>query len=225
MTLNPYKTKPSAEVVKDSIKPDKLHWIQKLYWAEQIKLQNLQKYLFIIHGFSMQFPNSGALIKVLHQYDKILGQNIKKNKTQRKKKVKSKKQNKKIKDVKQLISIITDIAYHNPRAYAVSAGMLSKLISHIDQKPEQHTILKKIKKKFKKIPNTGHLDIWLQRVAIGFKEQSDRNKQADFNELICKAVDAKYKQDDQNISIWKFDWLKGELRDKIKSISIVNKKS
>ena len=76
----------------------------------------------------------------------------------------------------------------------------------------------KIKKKFKKIPNTGHLDIWLQRLAIGF------NKPSNFDEPICKIVSSMHQQDDQSIQIWESNWLKENLRGKINSLSIVDSK-
>ena len=202
MTLNPYKTKPSAQAVTDSIKPDKLYWIQKLYWAQKLRIQNFQAHLLIIHGFAMQFPNSGALIKALQKYDKKLDRREKKTK---------------ISNVYQLISIITDIAYHNPKTYAVSASILSKFIKHINKKSNQMKVIEKIKKKFKKIPNTGHLDIWLQRVTIGFEKDEDID--TDFDEPICKIVN-----DQDDVSIWKSSWLKPKLRNEVKSSLILDRK-
>ncbi len=202
MTLNPQKTKPSAQMIKDSIKPDKLSWIRR-----KQETKDLQKDLLIIHGFAMDFPGSGSLITVLQKYNKRL-------------KPKKIKKNKKIKNIYQLINIITDIAYHNPRVYAVSTGILSKIISYISTKSEQIEIVEKIKKKFQKIPNTGHLDIWLQRVTIGFEGETE------FNEPICKLV--------KNVnvahaeptytSIWKSDWLKDSLKKKIDPKLIIDHK-
>ena len=190
MTLNPNKTKPTSQVIKGAIKIDKLYWLQQKEW-----IQSLQKHLLLIHDLSIKFPNSGSLIINLGKfYDRI------------------EKKRKKPKDIYQLISIVVDITYHNPKTYQVSAPIISQLIKHIDKKEEQRNIIEKIRKKLEKIPNTGHLDIWLQRVVIGFDESIS------FNEPICKLV-----ANEDNISIWKKTWLKGSLREKIRDQQIVNK--
>ena len=75
-------------------------------------------------------------------------------------------------------------------------------------------MVEKIRKKFSKVPNTGHLDIWLQRIVIGFDESIS------FNEQICKIVDNK-----ENIStIWKLEWLKEELQEIITDKTIIDQK-
>ena len=95
MALNPNKTKPTDQTIRGSIKPDKLYWIQQ---EEKVKEYSLQKHLILIHTLSIEFPHSGSLMKALSGfYDRLL--NYKDN----------------IKDIDQLISIITDIAYYNPR--------------------------------------------------------------------------------------------------------------
>ena len=203
MALNPNKTKPTDQVIRGSIKTDKLYWIQ-----QKQKTVSLQKHLLLIHNLAMQFPNSGSLMSALERfYDKLKNRNTIKKTRKRK----YKKQRKDIKDISQLISIITDIAYHNPRTYPPSAAILSNLISCIDNTEKQKEVIKKIRKKFKKIPNTGHLDIWLQRVVIGFDESID------FDEPICNLVAKK-----DNISIWKSNWLDKKFEEKIKDETIVN---
>ena len=158
-------------------------------------MYSLQKHLFLIHDLAIKFPNSGSLKTALGKfYDRI------------------EKRTKKPKDIYQLISIIVDIASRNPGTYHISAPIVSQLIKHIDTREDQKNVIEKIRKKFEKIPNTGHLDIWLQRVVIGFDERFS------FNEPVCKLV-----ADEDNISIWKKDWLKGNLREKIKDKQIVNK--
>ena len=201
MALNPNKTKPTDQVIKGSIKTDKLYWIQ-----QNQRAISLQKHLLLIHNLAVQFPNSGSLMSALGKfYDRLKNNTIKKTKKQ-----KYNKQRNDIKDIYQLISIITDIAYHNPRTYPPSAAIISDLISYIDNIEKQKEIIRKIRKKFKKIPNTGHLDIWLQRVVIGFDESID------FDEPVCNLVAKK-----DNILIWKSNWLNKRF-EKIKDKTIVN---
>ena len=192
MSLNPNKTKISDQVIQDSIKPDKLHWIQ-----QKQKRSSFQKQLIFIHSFSKKFPNSGSLkVALMAFYDKI----------------KKAKKSQEIKErAYQLISIIVDIAYHNPVTYQISAPIISQLIEYINKK-EQTDIINKIKEKFKSLPNTGYLDIWLQRVLIGF------NEYISFEEPICKIVDG-----EKNISIWKNDWLNNKFKKKIEDKLILDK--
>ena len=195
MSLNPNKTKPIDQIIRGSIKSDKLYWMQ-----QKQSMVSFQKHLILIHAFSKKFPNSGSLKTALYKfYDKI------------------EKRRKKLKDVYQLISIIVDIAYHNPRTYHISAPIISQLIKHIGKKEEQKNIIEKIRKKFQKIPNTGHLDIWLQRVVIGFKESVSKES-VSFDEPICKIV-----ANTDNIPIWESNWLKDNLKRKIKNKTILNR--
>ena len=192
MTLNPNKTKPTDQLITGSIKSDKLYWMQR-----KQSEKDLQKYLLLIHNFAVDFPNSGSLIKALIQYHKKIF------------KIRKIKRN-----LQQLISIIVDIAYHNPKTYPISAAIISRLISHIGNKGKQKAVIEKIRKKFSKVPNTGHLDIWLQRIVIGFDESIS------FNEPICKIVDNK-----ENIStIWKLEWLKEALQTVIKDKTIIDQR-
>ncbi len=218
MSLNPNKTKPTDQVIKVSIKPDKLYWMQQKQSMGSVQKQimgsvqkqsmdsvqkqimgSVQKDLILIYAFSKEFPNSGSLKTALQQVYDII-KKIKKSKT-------------KFKNVYQLISIIVDITYHNPITYNISAPIISQLIKHIDQKKEQKNIIEKIRKKFQKIPNTGYLDIWLQRVVIGFNESIS----FDFDEPICNIV-----ANTGNIPIWESNWLKDNFKKIIKDKAIIN---
>ena len=202
MTLNPNKTKPNDQVIIGSVKSDKLYWLRQKH-----SIDDPQNHLLLIHQLSMRFPNSGRLMIALGEfYDKLPGYK------QNTKKQKDKKQSIHIENVYQLISIIVDIAYRNPRTYPVSAAILSHLISCIDDTTEQKAIVEQIVKKFKTIPNTGYLDIWLQRVVIGF----DGN--IPFKEPICKIV-----TNTNNRSIWNSNWLKNSFKKNISDKDIVDK--
>ena len=197
MSLNTKKTKISDQIIQDSIKPDKLYWIQQTQ-----KVTSLQKKLISIHALSKKFPNSGSLkVALMGFYDKI-------------------KKAEKVEEIKerscQLISIIVDIAYHNPGTYQISLPIISQLIKHIN-KEEQTDIIFKIKEKFKSLPNTGHLDIWLQRVLIGCDENIS-NKNISFKEPICKIING-----EKNISIWKNNWLYNKFKTKVKDNLILDK--
>jgi hypothetical protein len=173
LKLNPSKTRASSDVVRASIKSDKLAWIGKKKWE-----RSLQKHLLIIHEHAMHFPNAGSLIITLSNYHKRIT-NIKRQ----------------VERPLPLIGIVVDIAYRNPRAYSICTAILSKLLSFIKTKEEKQGLLEKIKRKFSRIPNTGHLDIWLQRATWKF----DSN--IEYEEPICKLVNG------QSVAIWNVDWI------------------
>lgn len=193
MRLNAQKTLVSNNVVRDSIKPDKLYWI-----AGKKGARSLQEHLLIIHELSQKFPNSGSLIKALDKFFNRI-QRIKETK------YKETKQN-----VQVLISILVDIAYKNPRTYPIISAILSKLLSLVDSNEIQNNILTSITTKFNKIPNTGHIKIWLQRVTL----KIDRQRQ--YDEELCKKVN------DNSIVIWNSDWLNNDLKTLINKEPIIN---
>ena len=100
--------------------------------------------------------------------------------------------------------------YKNPRIYPISSAILSKLFSLLNDQGETDELLQLICDKFDKIPNTGHLKIWLQRLTI----KIDRDKIYDEN--LCKKVN------DSNVQIWDSDWLNNALKSIIESTPIID---
>ena len=174
LKLNPTKTHVSEEVIRSSIKDDKLAWL-----ARRQRDSNLQKQLLIIHEHSTDFPNSGSVVKALGQFYRRVDKGLKKAPS----------------NLYQLISIVVDVAYHNPRTYPTCAAILSKLINLFDTAEEQTSVIENILRKFARIPNTGHLQIWLQR--ISHKLGLDLS----FEEPLCKLVRG------EPIGIWNNDWV------------------
>ncbi|CAM1370519.1 Reverse transcriptase [Tenacibaculum litopenaei] len=188
MSLSGNKTFPSNDLITDSIKPDKLYWI-----SEKNGAKGLQGHLLLIHRLAEKFPNSGSLRKSLDKFFNRIKEldEIKEN-------------------VKVIISILIDIAYRNPRTYPIACGILSKLLSLIEDDNERDEILHKIRVKFSKIPNTGHIKIWLQRVTI----KIDRREE--YEETLCKKVN------DRSVKIWNSDWLNQDINDLIDSAEIID---
>jgi hypothetical protein len=187
MKLNAQKTIASNNVIKDSIKPDKLFWNSMKQGAK-----SLQGHLLLIHKLSEEYPNSGSLTKALDKfYNRI-------------------KSSESILDDKTvLISILVDISYKNPRTYPIVCAILSKLLSFFEEN-EQNDILSLIKSKFNKIPNTGHLKLWLQRITL----KIDRN--IEYSEALCKRLN------NGDIKIWNSDWLTHDIERIINEAEIIN---
>ncbi len=190
LKLNPAKTGSSNQVIKASVKIDKLAWMNGKQGNK-----NIQKHLLIIHGHSVKYPNAGSLAIALGNFQKRLFRLTEYDKSL------------------PLISITVDIAYHNPRTYPICAAILSKLLSFLGSRQEKRDVIEKIQRRFSRIPNTGHMEIWLQRIALPFYPSIE------FNEPLCRLVSGK------DCSIWNCKWISsGDLKNVIDAKRIVNKK-
>jgi RNA-directed DNA polymerase len=187
MRLNAQKTLVSNNVIRDSIKPDKIYWI-----AEKNGSKSIQEHLLLIHNLSDKFPNSGSLSKALGKfYNRI-------------------KSLTKLNNIQVLISILVDIMYKCPRTYSIASAILSKLLSLLNDPIKRDSILQSTMTKFAKIPNTGHIKIWLQRLTIKI------DRQRIYNEDLCKKVN------DPAIQIWNSDWLNITLKTLIDTTPIID---
>jgi RNA-directed DNA polymerase len=188
LRLNAQKTMLSSDVVRDSIKPDKLYWI-----SNKQETENLQQHLFLIHNLAHKFPNSGSVSKALNLF---LGRIEESNEIRA--------------NALVMVSIVTDIALKNPRTYSISSAILSKLLSVINEEAKRNEIMDSINKRFEGVPNTGHLEVWLQRVTLKI------NRHKSFREILCK------KLNDSSIEIWNSEWLKPGLKKVLDKESIVD---
>ncbi len=173
LKLNPGKTKASNDVVRASIKSDKLAWIFRKHSEK-----SLQKHLLIIHDHAAQFSNAGSLVVALSDFHKRISR---------------------LKHMHEqpmpMIAIVVDIAYRNPRTYAICAAILSKLMSFLQSEVSKKDVAEKIQKRFSNIPNTGHMQIWIQRVTLPFA------RDISYQEPICKLVLG------HDISLWNTRWI------------------
>lgn len=178
MKLSVQKTVISSNVIEGAIKPDKLAAIN-LQDLGSINARTMQKKLLRLHKFGRQFPNSGALRRLLSEYYSDII-----------------KINKKPKDLEVQVAIITDLGIISPQSFPAIAGILSHLIS-LAGKKNKNKLWNKVKKKIERVPNNGYLEIWLQRVtkpkSVGINFETD--------EPICKIVDG------QNENLWRNDWI------------------
>lgn len=173
LKLNSSKTIASGDVVSAAIKDDKLEWLAR----KQIK-RNLQKHLLIIHQFALKYPNSGSVATALQKFNFRIS---------------------KFKSILEspvpLIAIVVDIAFRNPRCYSICSAILSKLLSFIEKNEERLDIALRIQKKFTQLPNTGHLQIWLQRVTYPL------DRTIAYDEPVCNLVAGR------NINLWNNQWI------------------
>jgi len=159
--------------VRASIKSDKLAWIFRKH-----REKSLQKHLLIIHDHATRFPNAGSLVVALNEFHKRIS---------RLKRL--------LEQPMPMIAIVVDFAYRNPRTYAICAAILSKLMSFLDSEDEKKDVAEKIKTRFAKIPNTGHMQIWIQRATLPIA------KEISYQEPICRLVSG------EDVSLWSTRWI------------------
>jgi RNA-directed DNA polymerase len=189
MRLSPEKTKASDNIIKNSIKADKRYWI-----ANKRKTESKQKWLIQLFLLSEQFPNSGTLDTQMKEFLKFL-----------------KKSKRKDFNIETLISIVTDIAFRNPRVSSTSIAILSLLIKQIESSNEKKDILLRIKSKFSLIPNSAFLKVWLQRLYLKIDDSIE------YDEILCKKVL------DEKQEIWNTEWLNPSLKKIINTTPIVKR--
>lgn len=173
LKLGPEKTRMSGDVISASIKKDKRAWLNRKQGA-----RGLQKHLLIIHDHALGFPNEGSLITALGRFHARVS------------KCKSI-----VENPVPMISIVVDIACRNPRVYPRCAAILSDLISFVECQQEKEALVRRIKTRFSKVPNIGHLEIWLQRFTLTIDQTLE------YEEPLCQLVLGPEKP------LWNSDWI------------------
>lgn len=144
LSLGESKTKSSSDIIMNSLKEDKLYWIEhdpviktgidkiytlpKNYFREEtfdkifhnrLYKASIQKHLFIIKILSDRYPNSGQLIKAFSDFEYRIRElefdDFKNSGT----------------DIVVLISIIIDVIRNNPKTTEVGIKLLSVLFNKI----------------------------------------------------------------------------------------------
>ena len=153
--------------------------------------------MLIIHDHSMEHPHAGSLNDALDKYRKRLRHRTPEDD-----------------HTLSLISIVVDIAYRNPRTYPITFAILSELIDLLENEEEKREIIEKVRKKFRKLPKTGLMEIWLQRISHKFAPDIE------FEEPLCRLVGKKTTQ------IWDNSWISSrDLKEAIDARNIVDWKT
>jgi hypothetical protein len=155
LKLNSSKTRENKNIISSSVKPDKLSWFQ----INQGNL-TLQKQFLLIHKHSIQYPNSGSIVRVLTELNKKIS-----NKE----------------DSTQIISITVDIMLNNPRTIPICCSIISKILKNTDEGIKL-SISEKIYNRFMDTSNSELAQIWLQRMLKGSVDKFH------FKEALCSIV-------------------------------------
>jgi len=173
LKLNASKTTGAQHIVSNSIKPDKHAWLRCRQGDT-----NLQKHLLVVHAHGYDFPNSGSLKVALINFHKRIALA------------------KKISNPLVMISITTDIAYRSPSVMPFCSAIISILLSALTSDSARIDAIKKVHAKLSRLPNTGLLEVWLQRITHPFIPDLP------YKEMLCSLV----KND--SISLWNNEWIR-----------------
>ena len=187
LKLNPGKTESSDDVLTSVVKDDKIRWNGSVQ-----RRRGLQQHLMLVRELSKSHPHSGSLVKALASFDRRLDRK------------------KRVRDPRELLSMVVDIALRNPRTYAVCTSIVSKLLPCLKAK-QRKRFLTALGHRFDKIPHTGHLQIWLQRLTY------PSNPKERYEEPMCALVAG------EHADIWNSEWIKSKaLKNLLDPKKIVN---
>ena len=176
------KTSISSDVVLAAVREDKRAWLDGDFDRRLASpAESLMNAIVRLQNFSRRHPNSGMLKKgmsVLRKRFETMP---------------------KPRQPLALASVLTDIAVRNPKVYPAAASLLSELIATIDTENERMRAVEMIVDSTINAPNTGRLELWLQRIGY-FREMS-----GGFNEVLCQFVAGKMEG-----SLWDNSWLCGD---------------
>lgn len=190
LKLHSGKTTGSQSVVSSALKADKRAWLTNRQGD-----RNLQKHLLVIHSHGLVHPNAGSLTVALSKFFERLDRT------------------KTINQPVSLISIAVDIAYQSPRTFPVCTAIISKLLSTLESDDSRRDVILKIHRKLSQLPNTGHMEVWLQRISHPYAPDID------FREPLCQLVKG------SNITVWNNDWISSaKLKKTLDPDAVVNRK-
>jgi len=234
LKLNSSKTISSNNIIQSSIKKDKLNWLM----AKNDKI-SLQKKLLLIHKFSIDNINNSILNEELQNIFNIINKKTTINYSKYFRKLNFSVDNeinllKQVYNIKKfyipfkkkktnfiekeniivLLSIISDIAFLNPKTYAISSAIISQLIQFIEE-DKQKVFIKRMMNKFSTIPNTGYMQIWMQRATRKYQKDFEESLY-DFEEPICKLVNG------EDIKLWNNKWVNEDVNEIFNTNSIID---
>jgi hypothetical protein len=199
--LNTQKTFISQELINDSIKVDKLYWN-----SMKQEETTLQKHLLLIHKLAKEHTNSGSLSKALTSFM----ERIHPLRTQ----IQSE-------NIPVLVAILTDIASHNSKVYALIATIIAKILSY-ETEDKKDKYFRKVINKLSPMPNVGFLLVWIQRMKIKDILGTQRGDTCFIpeceNEPLCKVVESKNRTGEK---LWVNDWLSQKYKNIIEETSII----
>lgn len=190
--LNAEKTSTHSEIILNSLKGDVFDWMEKKDVVSHLSIWENALYLY---RHTVKYGVTGTIIVPLTSWcDRLRTEKIPRDL------------------IFPLLSIVSEIAFRNPKAYPPCMAAIAILIMKLPWSEAQE-VGRIIRGKFNQLPNAGYLQIWLQRIF-----PSNGLALMQYQEELCGMVN-KCVGD----KLWSFDWVKNErLKEEMASTWVVN---
>lgn len=237
--MNSNKTKISDSIITDSIKRDKLWYIENtpIFNKKGVDFDSVEKHLLYILLFGRKFPNGGQIRIMLSDLDKRIEKHLKSLEwedvelnlefcvdpmpghekdfmEERKKDI----QNNYIPggSVEPMCAIAAQIALENVDACHYALKVASRLIDSLNDEKLKQQLRKKLYNRMIGRPNSTYTELWLQNMTY----QADKHAhKCPYSARLCKVV-----MGDKH-DLWNNSWLKPELTIGFDQSSIVNQET
>lgn len=202
LKLNSSKTRRSDDIVLSSVKADK---IDELF-IPNIKREkdNYAKWLMQIYASTLKHPNSGKVSRQLSSFHQELLEYIDSGRSLRH-----------YERADVMLSIVVNIAIKSPRYYNMAMAVASLMIKAAKDS-KRGMFVERIVDKFSATPNTGLLDVWVQRLAYPILPNNT------YNEQLTRIVNEDNYVD--NGVVWNIKWLKPGMRELVRDTKVINER-
>lgn len=224
--MNSNKTRISQSIVIDSLKADKLWYIENtpIFNKKGVDFDSFEKHLFYILMFGRKFPNGGQLKVMLSDLDKRIKEHLKPQEIEEEyidlENGKVNKQTKIYKPklpggtVRAMSAVATQIALENVSASHYALRVLSRMVNSLENDREKVDIIAKVYTKLRNQPNSIYSQLWLQNITY---QRDKKLRQCPYDMRLCRLVMGKKEE------LWNNSWLKQEVTAQLQLDTIVDK--
>ena len=240
LRMNSSKTKISDSIITDSIKHDKLWYIENtpIFNKKGVDFDSVEKHLLYILLFGRKFPNGGQIRTLLSDLDGRIEKHLKSCKEKwedvfieifddpmpgHEKAFMEEKKKKQIHNnyipggsIKAMCAIIAQIALENVDACHYALKVASRLIDSLNDEKLKQDIRNKLFARMIGRPNSTYTELWLQNMTYQYDK---RARKCPYTARLCKVV-----MGDKH-DLWNNSWLKPEFTQGFDQSSIVNQET
>ena len=237
--MNSSKTKISDSIITDSIKRDKLWYIENtpIFNKKGVDFDSVEKHLLYILLFGRKFPNGGQIRTLLSDIDGRIEKHLKNLKWEEVElnlefcvdpmpghekefmgEKKNNAQNSYIPggSIMAMCAIAAQIALENVDACHYALKVASRLIDSLNDEKLKQDIRNKFFARMIGRPNSTYTELWLQNMTYQYDKRAHR---CPYSARLCKVV-----MGDKH-DLWNNSWLKPNLTKGFDQSSIVNQET
>lgn len=236
--MNSSKTKISDSIITDSIKHDKLWYIENtpIFNKKGVDFDSVEKHLLYILLFGRKFPNGGQIRTLLSDLDGRIEKHLKSLEWEdvvleifddpmpgHEKEFMEEKKKKHLHNnyipggsIKAMCAIIAQIALENVDACHYALKVVSRLIDSLNDEKLKQDIRNKLFARMIGRPNSTYTELWLQNMTYQYDK---RARKCPYSARLCKVV-----MGDKH-DLWNNSWLKPEFTQGFNQSSIVNQET